>query len=114
MYESGPENSFNSDKFKGELAKKTEEYAEVAYITYGRQVNLEEIEQKKQRSTILRQELVEHCAAALQKSQNPEEMMNVISETLVDYQHGNGVLLFPEAGKTAFYRDLAIILATQT
>ena len=111
MYESGPENSFNLEQFKGELAKKAEEYAEMAYITYGRNVNLEEVERQKQRAGELRQELLTYCAEMLSKAPNTEETMLIVSETLVDYKHGSGVLLFPEAGKTEFYRDLAMALA---
>lgn len=114
MYKSGLENSFNLEEFKGELTKKTAEYAEMAYITYGRGVDLKEIEQQKQRAIELRQELIEYCSNILKKCPNQEEAMNMISETLVDYKHGSGVLLFPEAGKTEFYRDLAIALAKQT
>ncbi|MDA2936214.1 hypothetical protein MYX06_03285 [Patescibacteria group bacterium AH-259-L05] len=104
MSERVPEQVSDSDRFKSDLASKTEEYAEKNFPYGGEEA----------RAAELLNELFDDCAEALLESDDVEKTMAIIKETLLDYTHGSGIEgidLFPIGFRKRFYHDLAILVA---
>lgn len=103
---------FDLERFRAELTRLTEAYAEAAYITYGRNPDMAAIEVKKARAEGLLVELVDLCARAFRDAnKNCKAVTDLVEEIVVNYRHSAGPELFAEKEKATFYRELAIKIA---
>ena len=100
-----------TENFKLGLVQKAAAYAEENYVVYSRGVTAEAAKRQQERAAELLSELTAYCAQTLLEIDDVDTTMELIRTTVVNYRYGNGYALFEGSSASAFYRELAAMIA---